>query len=289
MAMMLSATVAGGFAQTPELPLPQVPAELREPSARAAYIIEHFWDAMDFADRTRSLDDAFMEQTFSNFISVFPYADESARRRAAVRVMTAAQTDREAYMKLASVAEKYLWESDSPLKSEDFYIPFLEHITASGPADDYTLLRYRYQLEAARKNRPGSLAADFAYVDRNGRSSMLRKTPAKGSLLMIFYDPECEHCQDVMSVLRADSVLVRGVSEGWLTVLALYAGDDVVLWERSAGSLPAEWRVGRVTSDIMGTGRYVLRSLPTLYLLDSDKRVLLKEATPAELSSRLSQ
>lgn len=286
---MMAMTAATGFAQTPELPLPQVPATLREPAARAAYIIEHFWDAMDFSDRSRALDDAFMEQAFSNFVSVFPYADEAARRRAVERVMTAAHADREAYMKLAEVAEKYLWETDSPLKSEEFYIPFLEFIDASSPADDYSVLRYRYQLEAVRKNRPGQIAADFAYTERNGRSSMLRKTAASGELLMIFYDPDCEHCQEVMASLRADAALSRAVAEGSLTVLALYAGDDRKLWESTAGELPAEWSVGYVTSDIIGRQRYVLRSMPTLYLLDSQKRIILKEPAPEQIAERLAR
>ena len=285
----MTIVTASAFAQTPELPLPQVPSTLREPAARAAYIIEHFWDAMDFADHRRSLDDAFMEQAFSNFISVFPYADEAARRRAVGQVMEAAHSDSEAYLKLAEVAEKYLWETESPLKSEDFYIPFLEYIDAAAPADDYSVLRYRYQLEAARKNRPGTTASDFAYVDRNGRSSMLRKTPAQGELLIIFYDTDCDHCQEVMASLRSDAALSQAVADGTLTVLALYAGDNRALWERTAGSMPAEWRVGYVTSDIIGRQRYVLRSMPTLYLLDSQKRIILKEPSPEQLFNRLAQ
>lgn len=282
-ALTMAATPLCTIAQTPELPLPQVPASLREPAARAAYIIEHFWDAMDFSDRSRTLDDAFMEQTFSNFVSVFPYAAEDARRRAAERVMKAASVDREAYLKLAAVAEKYLWETDSPLKSEDFYIPFLEHIAASLPAGDYAAIRYRYQLEAARKNRPGALASDFAYVDRTGRSAMLRKTPAKGRMLLIFYDPDCEHCQDVMASLRDDAALSQMVADGGLKVLALSVSDDRALWEQTARQLPEAWTVGIVTSDILETQRYVLRSMPTLYLLDADKRIILKEPSVAEV------
>ena len=287
-AAAMTIVTASAFAQTPELPLPQVPATLREPAARAAYIIEHFWDAMDFADRTLSMDDAFMEQAFSNFISVFPYAGDDARRRAVRSVMTAAHdADREAYMKLVEVAEKYLWETESPLFSEEFYTPFLEHIAASSPADDYSTLRYRYQLEAVRKNRPGELAADFAYVDRSGRSRMLRKTPVRNRLLVIFYDPDCDHCHDVMASLRDDAVLSQAVADGSLTVLALSVGDNRAQWERTAAQLPEQWLAGFVTSDILGTQRYVMRSMPTLYLLDADKRVLLKEPSPSSLTDLL--
>ena len=38
-----------------ELPLPDVPAELTEPKERCAYVLEHFWDRMDFRDRRFSV------------------------------------------------------------------------------------------------------------------------------------------------------------------------------------------------------------------------------------------
>ena len=272
-----------------ELPLPEVPAMLREPSLRAAYIIEHFWDAMDFADTLRSHSTDFMEQNFSNFVSVFPYADEKAQRKAVDRLMTAAQADSAAYYKLADIAEKYLYDPNSPMLSEDYYILFLEKLVDSPLAGDYGAIRYRYQLEAALKNRPGTIASDFAYVERNGRSYMLRSTPVEGALLVIFYDPECDHCKDIMASIYDDASISAAVADGRLTVLALYADGERALWERTAKSLPKEWRVGFVTSDIAATQRYVLRAMPTLYLLDADKRIILKDAPPALVSEMFSR
>ena len=272
-----------------ELPLPEVPAMLREPSLRAAYIIEHFWDAMDFADTLRSHSTDFMEQNFSNFISVFPYADEKAQRKAVDRVMTAAQVDSAAYYKLADIAEKYLYDPNSPMLSEDYYILFLEKLVDSPLAGDYGAIRYRYQLEGALKNRPGTIASDFAYITRDGRSYMLRSTPVEGSLLVIFYDPECDHCKDIMASVHNDTSISAAVADGRLKVLALYAGDDRALWESTARSMPEEWGVGYVTSDIIGQHRYILRAMPTMFLLDDDKRIILKDAPPALVSEMFSR
>lgn len=69
-----------------ELPLPEVPALLTAPEERAAYVLEHFWDGMDFRDTLRSRDRLFMEQCFVNFLSLFPHALPSRclpRRQAA--------------------------------------------------------------------------------------------------------------------------------------------------------------------------------------------------------------
>ena len=272
-----------------ELPLPAVPDSLRVPVERANFVVEHFWDAMEFRDTLRSHSNDFIEQNFANFISIFPIADQNSRTLAVGKLMEAAEVDKESYLLLAEVAEKYLYDPNSPMLSEDFYILFLEKLVDSPLAGDYGAIRYRYQLEAALKNRPGTIASDFAYITREGRSFMLRSTPADGALLVIFYDPECDHCTDILLTIHNDASISAAIAEGRLTVLALYAGENRALWERTAPSQPEEWRVGYVMSDILGTERYVLRALPTLYLLDADKRVLLKDAPPALISEMFSR
>ena len=264
------------------LPLPELPATLREPTARANYIIAHFWDAMDFRDTVRSRDKSFMEQNFANYISVFPYADEEARREAVNTLLHKAEADSLAYRLLADVAEKYLYEPNSPMLSEDFYILFLEHLV-NAPQLGSKTTRLRWQLEAARKNRPGMTAADFSYTTREGVRMTLHQTHSEEQLLLLFYDPECEHCKEVMASLQQNATLNRLVAEKRLTVLAVYSGDDRNLWERDAAALPVEWTVGYETGWLQDTGAYVLRAMPTLYLLDRNKQVIQKDVQPHQL------
>lgn len=264
------------------LPLPELPATLREPTARANYIIAHFWDAMDFRDTVRSRDRGFMEQNFANYISVFPYADEEARREAVNTLLHKAEADSAAYRLLADVAEKYLYEPNSPMLSEDFYILFLEHLV-NAPLLGSKTTRLRWQLEAVRKNRPGMTAADFSYTTREGVRTTLHQAHSEEQLLLLFYDPECEHCKEVMASLQQNATLNRLVAEKQLTVLAVYSGDDRDLWERDAAALPADWMVGYETGWLQDTGAYVLRAMPTLYLLDRNKRVILKDVQPHQL------
>ncbi|MCH5310831.1 MAG: DUF5106 domain-containing protein [Prevotella sp.] len=271
----------------PELPLPKVPATLREPSVRATYIIEHFWDEMDFRDTLRSHNREFMEQNFSNFMSVFPYADEQAQRTAIATLLHKAEADNSAYIVLRDIAEKYLYEPNSPMLSEEYYILFLEHFVQSPILGTTTTNRLRWQLEAARKNRPGMTAADFVYTTRNGNKTTLHKTASEGEILLIFYDPDCEHCKEIMGELQTDKTLADMVASGRIKVLAINSGDDYNLWKSTADSLPANWIVGYESGELQENGSYVLRAMPTLYLLDSNKKVVLKDVPPAQLFSLL--
>ncbi len=93
-----------------QLPLPEVPAALRDPQARGAYIVEHFWDGMDFGNRNLSLDTAFMEQSFANFASLFEVSGDDAVRQGMLNLVERASADAEACAFLAYVAEKYLYD-----------------------------------------------------------------------------------------------------------------------------------------------------------------------------------
>ena len=281
-----SLTPAAGTAAAdtiPELELPNVPATLRDLRTRANYIVAHFWDALDFRDTRRSRNRAFMEQSFSNFISVFPYAGEQEQRETVGSLLKKAEADSAAYMLLIDIAEKYLYETESPMQSEDYYIFFLENIVTSPILGTQGTIRPRRQLEAARKNRPGMTAADFAYTTRNGRRTTLHKTAVKGELLLMFYDPDCEHCKETMAEMQQNKQLANQIAEGVRTVLAIYSGDDRELWQRTAVSLPENWVVGYESGLMQETGAYVLRTMPTLYLLDRDKKVVQKEVRPEKL------
>ena len=271
-----------------ELPLPSIPTALRNPRERAAYLLAHFWDAMDFADTSASRDREFMEQNFANFASVFPHADTTAVTAAIGRLLHLAEADKPAYTMLAEIAEKYLYEPDSPLCDDNRYMIFLEGFLRSPILDEYEKIRPAYQLNTARKNRTGSTAADFAYIGRDGRRRTLRDTVGE-TVLLVFYDPECGHCMEVMASLRDDDAIRAAVSDGRLAVVAVFADGDRESWKRLPDVIPDEWTDALDTTGVQERELYSFKQLPALYLLDEEKRVLLKECDLRMLSQSLVQ
>ncbi|MCH5177033.1 MAG: DUF5106 domain-containing protein [Prevotellaceae bacterium] len=261
-----------------ELPLPSIPDTMREPALRASYLIQHFWDAMDFSDTLRAHSSAFMEQNFANFVSVFPYADEASRRNAVSSFLNSASTDLQTYQLITSIAEHYLYDPNSPMLDEETYILFLEQMVTSPILDSAHILRLKHQLRFAKLNRPGMTAADFTYLTRDGDRTTLHRTDTNELLLLVFYDPDCEHCQEVIPQIASSSILTDMVNSGRLKILAIYADMDSELWKKTNTELPTSWIVGMDTGNISNKNLYALRALPSLYLLDSNKTVLLKDA-----------
>lgn len=228
-----------------ELPLPEVPALFTAPEERAAYVLEHFWDGMDFRDTLRSRDRLFMEQCFVNFLSLFPHALPQSLPSPVGRLLQRAAVDSVAFRLVNSLAEHYLDDPNSPMRNEEHYILFLEALLS------------------------------------------LHGTPAP-RLLLLFYDPACSHCAEILDALQESPALTRLIAAGELAVLAAYTEGDRRLWDETKAALPQEWTVGIDNSRIVERELYSLPAMPVIYLLDKDKRVLLKDSSPAGLEAFLS-
>ena len=257
---------------TSELPMPDVPDSLQSVEERAAYVVAHYWDAMDFTDRALSLDTAFIEQNFANFAAILPMSPPDEADRAVAALVSRAGADPKAFSLIASTAEKYLDDPNSPMRDEETYIHFLRHISEAPFLSDVERIRPRHRLADALKNRPGSQAADFGFVDRSGSSTTLMRELAPNPLnLLIFYDPDCSQCKEIMGRLSA-LALPQEVG-----IIAVDVEDDHDAWQRTKDSLPARWQVGFATTPVLYDGLYVLAASPTLYLLDSTGKVILKD------------
>lgn len=269
-----------------ELWLPDVPPSLTVPEERAAYLIAHFWDGMDFGDTLRCRDRAFMEQNFVNYLSLFPHARPEDLPQHIAQLLERAAADSICLDLLNDLAEHYLDEPNSPMRNEEYYILFLEGLLRLPALPETERIRPAYRLEMARKNRPGTTAADFAYTDRHSNRRTLYATRGK-RLLLLFYDPACSHCSQILDGLRESAVIAGLIANRELAVLAVYTEGDRRLWDETKASLPREWSVAIDESRIVERELYTLPAMPVIYLLDGQKTVLLKDPTPAELETYL--
>ena len=267
--LLFLSSVASAYAgKLSEVPLPEVPSDLRTPQARADYIVEHFWTS---ADSLGAYSRQALEQAFSDFLSVLPIASDHARANAfKALVAKSAPAD---FAEIAEIADIYLYSTDSPFESEDFYILFLTAAVESAEVSDTDKIRPQWMLESALKNRPGDEASDFSFVVRDGRRTSLHAEIVPDSeTILIFYDPDCSHCRKAMKKIASAPGLAGK------KVVAVYSGDDRELWEKTASRLPTEWVVGYDDGSLQEEDIYIIRTLPAIYIIAPDSTVIEKNS-----------
>lgn len=272
-------TDAKGEGEVELLPLPEVPSELTSPEDRATFVVAHFWDKMDFKDTVKSHNDDFMQQNFVNFLGLMVYVPDSlALDNSFTTMIEKAKADSGSLAIIKDLAVKYLDDPNSPMRSEDLFIIYLNSMLKQNdlPVADREKLEYR--LSQAMKNRVGTKAADFAFRKKNGGKTTLYKSlPSSENLLLIFFDPECEHCDEILTTLMKDRDLNLGIEAGEIKVLAVYIGNKEDVWGEKIKTFPTTWEVGIDDGLIDETDLYYLPAMPTIYMLDSDGIVLGKD------------
>lgn len=268
--------------QTDAFPYPNVPDSLRTPDTRATYVMRHYWDRFDFADTTLMHRPEITEQGFANFADLLPRINPATAAMGiasfADRLYSGGNGEAANAMRdyFADLIEKYLGDSESPLHNDLLYAQFLDVMSANKFASVAERTRNEYMARNLRKNLPGSTAADFEYIDRQGAKHRMHDFKAPYTILY-FYDPDCDHCHEVASEMARIPAIANGNN---FRVLAVYAYDDEERWRKAQNGFPASWTDGlNPDGKITAEDIYYIKSVPSVYLLDSNKKVLLKNPT----------
>ena len=239
-----------------------IPSVYSDPAERAAFVAMHYWDAflaLDGASDTARLHGVRREdvqQAYGTWVAILEQAclldDASA---AVAKLFDKARADTAVLSVLSALdgwADKYLYDPNSPVRNEDLYLPWVRARAASPlrqAADDYTI-------KMCSLNRIGTPAADFPFTDLKGRIRTLYGVKADFTVLF-FSNPGCPACHDIVERIRALPNVEKAIEEGRLAVVNVYIDQEVAKWLEN------------------------VRAIPSLYLLDADKKVLLKD-TPQE-------
>ena len=281
---------AGATAENP-VQLPAIPDSLAGPEKRAQWLALHFWDNFNLQAISHEKDSAKLEKAFADFASVLRNVTDTLTLSAAAGSLLSNIEDYpQVYSQIETYAHFYLYSDDSPFGvNEEAFIPFMKAFATSPNVNEAQRYRYDFLLSCAMKNRPGSQAADFSFITREGEATSLLEFNNTGDIILIFYDPDCDTCLGVMNKLAADSELLQMASAGDITVLAIYAGTERNLWLRSAYDFPEEWIVGFDNGAIEETESFDFRMSPTIYLLDAEKKVIVKDLPAEELLTLITE
>lgn len=260
--------------------LPEIPDTIQKPEARANYLISHFWDV---ADINNSPDNDVIEQSFVDFLSIFPYVSSPDSMEDGIsNLLKKISNSKPVYSLVISLAEKYLCELDSPMSNDEYYILFINQLLKTPGIEESVKIRPRMQLELLMKNRVGSMATNFDFVDRNGASMTLYDIPMHSPYLLIFYDPDCGHCIKVMDSIVQNKYINELIETDKLKIVAIYSGEEKKLWDETKDSLPDSWIVGYDDGSINDNDIYAIRELPTVYLIGEGNIVYKKDIRDIE-------
>lgn len=270
--------------------LPVIPDTIYLPESRKEFLLKHYWDKFPFHDTIAVFNRDMVNEGCMGFLGLMSEQETPLLiREKAWNVLTEQLANEERACEVFSdFMREYLFDSNSPGYDELLYAEFLQSLSEHIDPNDVRQSTFRFRLELIRRNLPGSRASDFTYCLPDGKKSTLSRTKVQGNrLLLLFYDPECGHCEEIIGQIENDETLAQAVQAGKASVLAVYTEGNDSVWRASVGRMPVAWQVVTDHEQIKEHALYDLKAMPTLYLLDGNKRVLLKDAPYAIIKEHL--
>ena len=254
-------------------PLPAVPDTLTTRTQRANYLALHYWDNIDFNDSTLIGNEDISEQGFCNFISIMPYVTQQREAfEVFVQGITCNKKTQDYFM---SIGQKYLAEPQSPVYNEALYIVLLEAITSMHNLSISDSEKYNFMLRMEKRNQVGTVACDFEFLLRDGTYNRLHNINTPYTLIF-FGDPDCEICNRAKEQLEESLYIKLKLIGGYLTILSVCVEGKTEKWQDTPA--PEGWiDACDENCTIYDQLLYDIPGLPSLYLLDKEHRVVLRD------------
>lgn len=288
---------SSGVPRTRSFPKAVLPAMIQDSQEAVEWMSLHFWDAFFAKAGEYGCDSAHvagvsqgeLEQQMANFIYILDKVPMSSAIKAVkelsqkIEKCESADTSSTVFETFMELGEKYLYDPNSPLRNEDYYRPMAEMFSRTSFLTKSEKDRYSYIYKKAGLNMVGTKAADFRFTDRRGRNHTLYGIEAE-YILLFFSNPGCESCMEIISSLKSSSKVTDMISTGRMAVLNIYIDEDLQSWKDYMPVYPKEWYNGFDPDFVLRNNEiYNIRAIPSLYLLDKEKTVLMKDAVPEKL------
>ncbi len=281
-------------------PMPEPPAMISEPEEAAEYVVSNFWN--EFLGKSFPCDSNIVngvpaddvEEALGTFVTILERScpiDFGRKAMAGffdqVEKFQAADTASNVFGFFEKMVPKYLYDPNSPVRNEDLYLPYVSRLAVSGYSDSDSRPSYSFEAEMCSLNMIGSPTADFSFTDLSGRRHTLYEVKA-GTTLLFFTNPGCPACKDIIQALTSDARIADLVASRKLAVVNIYIDEELDKWREYASVYPKDWYNGYdqdylIRSDVT----YNVRAIPSLYVLDNEKKVIMKDAPVENVLSYL--
>lgn len=262
------------LSQNNKIKYPEIPENIISRSERMNYICVHFWDNTEFEDEN-ILNDI---TGFKDFIYLLTHVPDSVAKIGVTNLLIRCMDNNAALSRVDDILKQYFDNSLSIYKDEEMYVMILREMLKL-PLNEYYKVRAQFRIEMAMKNRVGDIASNLSFVYNNKTCQLY--DISSPYILLYFNSSECHECKEAKRKLEKSERIRNVLSSGMLKVLSI----DIIGNKPEQKEL-AGWINGFDVNYLLDEELlYFIQTVPTFYLLDKNKRVLLKDVSVDKIIS----
>lgn len=276
--------------RNPDIPEPPVPVmdprrEERIRNHAFRYTAAHFFDSVDFSDSRLTLIPAF-EQKLSLYFRQLVYPHPDTLRITIAALLNRAAANDTLYNHCVRFLYDLFREAPMHWSAEVYNYIGEQYILADTVRwkEPWFVREVRERVIRSKMNPAGSPAADLILKNPGGDRVSLYHINAPLTILY-FYNPDCEACLPVTD--RLAEIYNRHRNRG-IRLFAVYVDQNRELWLKYIREKKLDWiHACHPEGAAAIEQKYDLYALPMIYLLDRDKKVIVRDLPIGELEEFL--
>ncbi|MBP5206645.1 MAG: DUF5106 domain-containing protein [Bacteroidales bacterium] len=278
---LLASVIAAGIEP------PQPPKEYyQDPSQKKLkkFFMEHYFDNFPWED-PRILNTAIADNKIKGFCNYIYQFDMPELDTCIIKILEAATVNETSLYEIFDRMEKILGSNVSPYKMENSYIKMLRYMLSYKKLEAARKTRYEHELSIIDKNHTGDILPDFRIVMSNGDTTTFHQVKSDYMLLYLQH-PTCPTCREVRGRMANFPALTSAIAKGNLKVLTVYFEDDANVWKNfihSSEANPSYLHGWNYDQTIEEKNLYDTRTIPFMFLIDKDKKVIRKDILVNEI------
>ena len=241
------------------------------------FIANHLYDNYAWED-DRMINTPIAVNKHKQFANILYFLDAEASEPYMRTALKEARANDKVYFSFFDKMEEILGATKSVYRVEDLYIIMLKDALAYDKTDKVRKTRYEAELKHLDKNLNGSILPNFNLLMSNGDTTTLYdiKSPY---ILLYFQHPECPTCRQVRGMLKDYPMLNKAIDEGKIVVLTVYFEKDKKVFDNylKSEANPRWLNSWNYDNEIEKQELFYLVTIPYMFLIDKDKRVIKKD------------
>lgn len=259
---------------------PVAPEELTSIQDKSDYLVKHFWDSLD-TKNTQPVNQIALNDAFKVYLTPIRFASEKESNQSLDKLINSISGNPTLLIQFAKAAEENLYSPRAEIWSDDIYLKFLDAVIKNKKVKKERKDKFIARANLIRNTEIGATAPTFNFTDITGKDS--KYFPMSTPTLIIFGDPSDTDWRLARLKLETDSQINQIIDKGKLNIIYITLSDKPD-WKSDLENYSKKWTVGK--SDNI---REVvdIRVIPTLYLIGSDGKILLKNSTLGQALSKI--
>lgn len=240
-------------------------------------IMPIFYLASCFNTSKEEVKPVYDEASLRAFVLSTPSMNERSALDSLDKILVNASKDSMLFRQTVSFLSVPFSGANSSYRNQGLYAKILAAAINSNWYDAYEKEKAKEKLTLSQQNNIGSTANDFPYATPGGNVKRMYEIKAN-FLLLYFNNPECEACKEMKESLSQSTIINQILKAGEIKVLSIYMGTDKKNWRSHLEDYPKQWLQGiGEDKSLYKSNIYDLSAIPTMYLLDKNKKVVLKD------------